>query len=1186
MKKAWSRSASQIVTMFTQAQQEMELIVAKRQFDEMSKELKQRREQIYGRMKGVPKIEKKPESSGKQEKFKSMDEHKITLQELENKMQTNIINGIDTQEAEKRLVVHGKNQLTEKKQVPWYLKLLHELTSVFACMMWTGSALSFIAFGLTPEDPSNLYLAIVLAVVVTVTGIMAYFQNQKSAALMEAFKNFIPPETQVIRNGRQMKIPAENLVPGDLVVVEFGKRIPADIRIIESNGIKVDNSSLTGETLLLQRTPDCSHPENPLETKNLVFFGTLCKEGNGRGIVIFTGDNTVIGQIAGLAMSSGEEESVLRKQINLFVKMIAIIALICGIVFFILGMSYGYPALQNIILMMGIAVGYVPEGLIATVTVALSLTAKRLAQKKVLVKNLECVETLGSTSCICSDKTGTLTQNKMTVEHLWYNNKKVKGLNYQKFGKKYNYEYDLQNKGFQDLFECASFCSEAVFDPSLPQELRMKIQNDKLLNQQQKEQKIQLATNDWEIKYQSMSWLERPTIGDASESALIKFLQPIKDILETRNSKKLATDVDGKNTRMPFNSNNKYAFVILEYETEESFYCLMSKGAPERIWELCTTVNNDGNEEQKDENWEKAFKSINKSFGKNGERVLGFAKVHLPKTAYPKGYPFNLDKMNFPWNKQQFLGLFSLIDPPKDSVPDSVIKCKTAGVQVIMVTGDQPVTAASIAKQCNIITEKTVNEIADEEGISFEEAFHRSNAIVIHGDSLTKMMIDDEGKPESEQGRQLQEWLSKSQIVFARTSPAQKLIIVDGCQKKGHIVAVTGDGVNDSPAIKKADIGISMGITGSDVAKDAADMILLNDDFSNIVIGIEEGRKIIDNLKKTIVFVLTGNIVEVIPIFAYFILNIPLPLTTVLILCIDVGTGIIPSTAFVYEEAELDIMTRRPRNKEENLITPKSIVFAYAQHGFIQLCGCFLAYFVVFYDYGFLSDSLLGILAKNGVIPKPTDDFDPNDRFFGNTNLKNIYTDRVQQQPETVGQHCISDDETKFETIDWLFSKNNDVDLRMYYIQCNTQTNQWELSVVWGECQIDQISPLSNKPVCYSTEALQYAQTAYFIGLAYTQMCNYQSLKTHKSAGIFQGFNNVFMHFGFMTLIILVMGLTYVQSINVAFQTRDLLFQHQMLALPFGLLMQLWNEARKYMVRNVPQTTQTMPNWWARCTSI
>ena len=378
----------------------------------------------------------------------------------------------------------------------------------------------------------------------------------------------------------------------------------------------------------------------------------------------------------------------------------------------------------------------------------------------------------------------------------------------------------------------------ANFDKSLPAERVNAINNNKILNEREKEEKIREEKIKWENELKTKLYLDMPTTGDASETGLIKFFQPISDVKKTREQFPVIRDFESKECRLPFNSAWKYAFSINSYKREDSHFCIFTKGAPERIWKLCTHVDVGGKPVPKTPEWDKKFEEANAKFGKNGERVLGFAKYHLPKDKYPEDYKFNLEKENFEFRQQCFVGVLSLTDPPRDAVPYAVLKCRSAGIKVIMVTGDQPVTAASIAKQCNIISEETVNEIAERTGKTFEECFEMSNAIVIHGDELTKMAMEDEGKPENQQGKKLEKWLSKSQIVFARTSPAQKLVIVKGCQKMGEVVAVTGDGVNDSPAIKKADIGISMGITGTDVAKDAADMILLTDDFSAIVIGV------------------------------------------------------------------------------------------------------------------------------------------------------------------------------------------------------------------------------------------------------------------------------------------------------------------------------------------------------------
>lgn len=317
--------------------------------------------------------------------------------------------------------------------------------------------------------------------VVFLSCMVAYSQGAKSESIMESFKNFIPPETIVIRDGKESKMNAIQLVPGDVIKIETGKRIPADIRIIESSEMKVDNSSLTGETEALIRSPECTHKDNPLETKNLAFFGTLCKEGRGKGMVVFTGDRTVIGQIANLAASATAETTPLKREINRFTAFIGVFAFSVGFIFFIVGFGVGYSATTNLIFAIGILTASVPEGLLTTVTVALTVTARNLSLKKVLVKNLEAVETLGSTSCICSDKTGTLTQNKMTLANLWYDNKRFKADNKQKKGPQFKYEYNTEDPGFIILHECAVVCSEANFDETLPVEQEAKISNDQNL---------------------------------------------------------------------------------------------------------------------------------------------------------------------------------------------------------------------------------------------------------------------------------------------------------------------------------------------------------------------------------------------------------------------------------------------------------------------------------------------------------------------------------------------------------------------------------------------------------------------------------------------------------------------------------------------------------------------------------
>merc|ERR1712025_224146 len=382
---------------------------------------------------------------------------------------------------------------------------------------------------------------------------------------------------------------------------------------------------------------------------------------------------------------------------------------------------------------------------------------------------------------------------------------------------------------------------------------------------------------------------------------------------------------------------------------------LVMKGAPERILQRCSTIVIDGQERALTEDWKNAFETAYMELGGLGERVLGFCDYMLPEDKYPAGYPYDADEDNFPLENLTFIGLMAMIDPPRAAVPDAVGKCRSAGIKVIMVTGDHPITAKAIAKGVGIISEgnETKEDIAARLNIPVEEvAEGEAHAAVIHGSKLTDMSAED-----------VRDILKNhSEIVFARTSPQQKLIIVEGCQKLGAIVAVTGDGVNDSPALKKADIGVAMGIAGSDVSKQAADMILLDDNFASIVTGVEEGRLIFDNLKKSIAYTLTSNIPEISPFLFFIIAGVPLPLGVVTILCIDLGTDMVPAISLAYERAEADIMLRRPRDpKADRLVNSRLIGMAYLQIGFIQAAAGFFTYFTIMAENGFRANDLWGL---------------------------------------------------------------------------------------------------------------------------------------------------------------------------------------------------------------------------------
>jgi len=865
------------------------------------------------------KKKKKPKKGGMDDLKKelNMDEHQISLDDLCLRVETNPQNGMAEGKAEEKLQIHGPNALTPPKTTPEWIKFVKNLFGGFATLLWTGAILCFIAYGIdaatNPDELSNdnAYLGGVLAGVVLITGLFQYYQESKSSKIMDSFKNLIPQEAVVVRDGVKRKILAEKLVIGDLVEVKGGDRIPADIRITASSGLKVDNSSLTGESEPQSRGVECTH-ENPLETKNVAFFSTNCVEGSAQGIVIKCGDHTVMGRIATLASGLESGPTPIAKEIAYFIHIVTGVAVFLGVTFFIIALCLDYPLLKSVIFLIGIIVANVPEGLLATVTVCLTLTAKRMAKKNCLVKNLEAVETLGSTSTICSDKTGTLTQNRMTVAHMWFDNQIVEA----------------------DTTEDQTGTSETITSPTWKDLQRVAGLNNR-------------ATFNADQVYTDNVML-RKTSGDASESALLKCVELTLGSVEELRKR------NPKVSEIPFNSRNKYQVSIHQTEdTEDKRYLLTMKGAPERILERCNRILIDGKVEEMTEDRKYEFETAYLTLGGMGERVLGFCHEYLPLEQFPEDYAFDAEEVNFPLDNLTFVGLMSMIDPPRATVPSAVNKCRSAGIKVIMVTGDHPITAKAIARNVGIISSdnETVEDMAKRLNIPESEINPRDcNACVVHGSKLNDM-----------EGEEIDDILRyHKEIVFARTSPQQKLIIVESCQRLGAIVAVTGDGVNDSPALKQADIGVAMGISGSDVSKQAADMILLDDNFASIVIGVEEGRLIFDNLKKSIAYTLTSNIPEITPFLMFIILGIPLPLGTVTILFIDLGTDVLPAISLAYEQAESDIMKRQPRNPTaDRLVNERLISLTYGQIGMIQAVAGFVNYFAVMATNGFFPTELL-----------------------------------------------------------------------------------------------------------------------------------------------------------------------------------------------------------------------------------
>ncbi|KAK0401578.1 hypothetical protein QR680_015861 [Steinernema hermaphroditum] len=580
-----------------------------------------------------------------------------------------------------------------------------------------------------------------------------------------------------------------------------------------------------------------------------------------------------------------------------FVLFVAGVAIFFGATFFGVALLLGHGWMAAIVCFIGIVVANVPEGLIATVTVCLSLTAKRMASVNCLVKHLEDVETLGCISTICSDMTGILTHNRMTVAHLWYDKTS---------------KYATRPK----MVRIATLCNMADFKPG----------------------------------QQDIPVLRRQCTGDPTEIALLKYAE-----LST-GSVRLYRTKYRKVAEMIFNSTDKCQLSIHTTDDGKEGHIIFMKGAPECILERCKTILLDGLEVELDCHLRKEFNNAHLELGGMGERAIAFCDFHLDTTQFPTDFQFDTENVNFPTQGLRLVGLISMIDPPLASVPDAVARCRSAGINVVMVTGDHPIRAEAIAKSVGIISEETVEDIAVRRQVAVEDVNPcEAKAAVIHGADLQQMS-------EEELGEVIRH---HTEIVFARTSFEQKLMIVQGFQRQGRVVAVTGDDDADSAALKQANIGVALGIAGTEMAKEAADIIILDDSFVSIVDGVEEGRLICDNLKKSIAYTLTSNVPEIWPFIAYILLGIPLPLGILTVLCIDFGTDIIPAISLVYEQAESDVMKRQPRNPlHDKVINERLVSLAYGQIGMIQAFAGFFAYFYVMSDNGFLPWDLVLLRAK------------------------------------------------------------------------------------------------------------------------------------------------------------------------------------------------------------------------------
>ena len=824
---------------------------------------------------------------------------KELLEELESDLKT----GLSSEEHAIRLDKYGPNLITPAKQMHWIIKLILNMVGGFQLFLWAGGILCLIVFFITSEtDYQTLALGLLCFIVVILTSLFQSYQEGKSDEVMAALRALTPQTVFVIRNGLLMEVQADSLVPGDICNVKAGEKVPADLRILKSSDLKVNNASLTGENVDIKLGSE-AHSESLYEAKNIARMGCNFTAGTGIAVVFSTGDNTFFGTIAKSTTTIKRPDSCLKKEIKRLVHIMGAVAITIGVIFLILALKFGYSTIEAIVFMIGIIVANVPEGLLPQLTVALTLTAQRMQKKGVVVSNLDIIETLGATTVICSDKTGTLTCNRMTVSHVVYDRKIHKTPESPDMGAEFMEFFEPNDEHFKTLQRIATLNTDAEF-----------------------------LTHETDV-------LKRMTKGDASESALIKFLQPIRDIIDIRRE---CPRVFG----IPFNSTNKWMCSIhdIKKQSGSNNLLLMVKGAPEKIISMCEKIYRDGQIQNLTPEGKSELEKINDTLAKHGERVLAFADSVLDEH-FNKEFPFEQEPVNFPMNNLVFAGFFSLIDPPRPTVKHAIEDCHTAGIKVFMVTGDHPTTAQAIAKSLNLITQPTEKDLIQmKEPIPIEGC----HSIVITGSELLTFTEQDWDRV-----------LKHQEIVFARTMPQQKQDIVRELNKLGHIVAMTGDGVNDAPALKAAHIGIAMG-SGAAVAKEAGQLVLLEDDFGSIVEGIREGRLIFENLKKTICYVLSSNIPELIPFLLFIAMRIPLSIETIMIILIDVGTDLAPAVALAYEEPEDLIMSIPPRTKDNHLVGIKLMLISYVFWGVILTFGSYWSFFYVFYDHGFTVSSLIG----------------------------------------------------------------------------------------------------------------------------------------------------------------------------------------------------------------------------------
>jgi len=761
--------------------------------------------------------------------------------------------GLSSTEAARRLAEYGPNRVEEIAREPLWLRAARQFTHFFALILLLAAGLAFTA---ETYDPGRGMAALGWAIVgvVLVNGAFAFWQEHRAERAVEALRALLPHRATVRRDGVALQLETEKLVPGDVILLQEGDDIPADCRLIEGHGVRVNIATVTGEALPKARVADPVEEDDLLKSRNVLLAGTSAVSGSAVALVFATGMRTEFGRIAHLTQAVGEAASPLQREIARLSKLIALLATLLGVVFFLVGQALGLGFWANFLFAIGIIVANVPEGLLPTVTLALAMATQRMARRNALIRHLPAAETLGSASVIVTDKTGTLTENRMRAVRAHF----AGGAR------------DLAELGLADAVARAPFFDVARHCHSLRE-----VERDGAFT----------------------------LLGDPMEIALVE----------------MAERHLGRQARAPqrdeiaFDADRKRMSTIHDTAAGRVLYC---KGALETVLPLCTGMMLP--EPAGSSPWQVApmteaaargFLAAQDDMAERGLRVLALAYRSLPEAA-PRGE----------WESSLVLaGIVGLHDAPRREVPQAVATCRAAGIRVIMVTGDHPHTAHAIARDIGL----------------------GASPVLVTGDALARLS-----------DTQLQLALDAEEILFARVTADQKMRIVEALQRKGHVVAVTGDGVNDAPALKRADIGIAMGVVGTDVARGAADMVLLDDNFASIVAAIEEGRAVFQNIRKFLTYILTSNIPEIVPYLAFVLARIPLPLTIIQILAVDLGTDMVPALALGAEKPAADTMERPPRRRGERLIDWPLVARAYLWLGMLEAAAAMAAFFFVLVPAG------------------------------------------------------------------------------------------------------------------------------------------------------------------------------------------------------------------------------------------